>query len=115
MTNIIAPARGGLFAGVIASHWFGVPLIPVHYSAPNGRGQSHHTSVLPDLNGSSVLIIDDIADSGHTLQALKEHFGKQNKVVTAAIYHRHSSIIMPDLVGKYLNHNDFVYFPWEVG
>ncbi len=112
---IIGVSRGGLIAAVRASHLLRVPMIPVSYSSKDGAGDDrNHNNTLPELKGKKILIVDDIADSGHTLKELVDHYSNDNKVETAALYYKVSSVLEPTYYGYPID-DDFgwVVFPWE--
>ena len=76
--QIICIARGGLRVGDVLSRIFEVPLaiLSTHsYTAEGGtiRGElviaEHMTMTSPRL-GDTVLLVDDMVDSGHTLEAV---------------------------------------------
>src|SRR6201984_1770635 len=76
--QIICIARGGLRVGDVLSRIYEVPLaiLSTHsYTAEGGtvRGQlviaEHMTMTAPRL-GERVLLVDDMVDSGHTLEAV---------------------------------------------
>lgn len=117
--SLVALSRGGLIPGVILSHYLGIALTPVCYSAKNGHGDNrNHLNNLPDLTareGSTVIVVDDIADSGHTLREVSQHYEKKYCVETAVLYWKHGSVITPDYYWQELKQNDpWIQFSWEV-
>lgn len=112
---VIGVSRGGLVSAVRISHLLRVPMIPVSYSSTHGAGDDkNHKNALPVLENHTILIVDDISDSGHTLKELVEFYGKNNSVETATIYYKDKSVHEPTYYG-YLIDDDFgwVDFPWE--
>lgn len=88
-SNIYGIPRGGLILAVRLSHLLSKDLI------------------LNEKDNSKLsLIVDDISDSGRTL----EHF-KNNKKVT--LYYKEGSIVIPDIWIKKKT-VDWIVFPWEV-
>ena len=72
----------------------------------------------PNL-GDSVLFIDDLADSGISLQEginwLKQRYGDQiREIRTAVIWWKAKSIITPDYHLDYLPDNPWIHQPFEV-
>jgi len=90
--------RGGAIPAVWLSHKTGI-----NYYQLN----SAQISKTADL--SHILIVDDICDSGETIQKLKENFPKCQ---TATLYHKETAIDKPDIYGK-ISTYDWIYFPWE--
>lgn len=121
---ILALSRGGLIPGVILSHIFGAPLIPVQYSSKRGKGDDkNHKNDLPilDKDITSILIVDDICDSGYTLKEVATHYTMSNVashpklfVNTAVLYYKKSAIYEPDLYWKKIaSDSPWIIFPWE--
>ena len=84
--GVWGPPRGGLIPAVMLSHALDIPLL-----------------VKPTPN---TLIVDDVADTGRTLDQYK---GK-NFIVTS-FYHR-QSIVVPDIWIREKK-DEWVVFPWE--
>ena len=84
--------RGGLVIGVMVSHRLGLPL----------------KLKIEELD-QETLIVDDIADSGRTLENLDKvlNFGP---VVATLFYHK-NTCRMPDFYIR--EKKDWVVFPWE--
>lgn len=68
-----------------------------------------------DVKGRKVLVVDDVADSGRTLEVVTEQvrLGGAKSVKTAVLYYKPRSIIKPDYYS--LEVNEWVVFPWELG
>ena len=65
-----------------------------------------------DLKHAKVLIADDVADTGHTLQSVQEFVaGKVGEVRTAVIYEKPHSIVRCDYVWK--RTDLWINFPWS--
>jgi adenine/guanine phosphoribosyltransferase-like PRPP-binding protein len=114
--KIVAPVRGGLWFGVIASHKLNVPLIPVHYSSKKGAGDDkNHENVLPDVDCETILIVDDIVDSGHTLNEIVEHYRRRGvQVFTAAFHYKEGAVFHPDLYfWRIPSDSEFINYPYE--
>jgi len=117
--GVIAPSRGGLLFGMIASHFFKVPLIPISYSSKKGKGDDkNHDNILPEIPTGNYLLVDDICDSGQTMLELMNFYaGERNNVVyTAAWYCKASPAYFPTMYGVWDRNNKmgFINFPYEV-
>jgi hypoxanthine phosphoribosyltransferase len=55
-----------------------------------------------------ILLIDDIADSGRTLQE-PSYFG----FLTATLVKRYTSTFTPDYIGCTIYNDNWIVFPWE--
>jgi hypoxanthine phosphoribosyltransferase len=67
---VMAVVRGGLIPGVIISHALNIPLVTMDIKCINSAGDNinQHIDYLPELNNySSILIVEDIVDSGAVL------------------------------------------------
>lgn len=71
---IVGISRGGLIPGVMMSHKLNVPFKPVHAST---RDFPHWGNYLPMPKDKSILIVDDICDSGETFEKLSNYI-KEN-------------------------------------
>ena len=81
---IYGPPRGGLPMAVTLSHRLNIPLIKTEADMFEQYG-----------NKQSVLIVDDIADTGKTLEGMKPLMGPEDLIYT--IYYHKQSIVVPDL------------------
>lgn len=119
-------ARGGLRVGDVFSRLFKVPLAILSTSsyreaAGTRRGEldisNRITSTAGPLAGR-ILLIDDLVDSGVTLQRVQEHlrirFGEVTEVRSAVIWYKASSIMRPDYFVEYLPDNPWIHQPFEI-
>lgn len=117
-TKIVALSRGGLMLGVILSHNLNVPMVPVQYSSKAGKGDDkNHTNQLPEIQDEDILVVDDIADSGHSLAEVckfYETFENANNVFSASMYLKEGSVHTPTVHWHHLEKDGpFIHFPWE--
>ena len=67
---------------------------------------------LVDLEHASVLIVDDVADTGHTLQMVYEFVsGRVQEVRAAVLYEKPRSVIKPEYVWR--RTDLWINFPWS--
>ena len=124
--QIICVARGGLRVGDVLSRIYDLPLaiLSTHsYTAEGGtiRGElviaEHMTMTRPRL-GDRVLLVDDMVDSGHTLEAvhkeLPHRFPHMTELRTAVLWWKACSVFKPDFYVDYLPHNPWIHQPFEV-
>lgn len=121
-TKVVALSRGGLMLGVILSHNLSVPMVPVQYSSKAGKGDDkNHTNQLPEISDEVILVVDDIADSGHSLEEVCNHFKHGddtscygNEVFSASMYLKEGSVHTPTVYWHHLKKDGpFIHFPWE--
>ena len=124
--QIICIARGGLRVGDVLSRIFEQPLaiLSTHsYAAEGGtlRGElviaEHMTMTKPRL-GSRVLLVDDMVDSGHTLEAvyreLPRRFPHIESLRTAVLWWKACSVFKPDYWVEHLPDNPWIHQPFEI-
>jgi hypoxanthine phosphoribosyltransferase len=124
--QIICIARGGLRVGDVLSRVYELPLaiLSTHsYTAEGGtlRGQlviaEHMTMTAPRL-GDRVLVVDDMVDSGHTLQMvvkeLPQRFPHITDIRTAVVWYKARSVFKPDYYVASLPDNPWIQQPFEV-
>lgn len=106
---IIAVARGGLVPGVYLSHKLNKPLRIVEYST---RDNMTGTSSLEWLSViKNAIIVDDIADSGVTLNSLVDI---NPYLPTAVLVQKEMSDHNATFHGVRVSGNEWVEFDWEV-
>lgn len=113
---VVAPARGGLLFGVIASHKLNVPLVTVSYSSKEGNGDDkNHQNVLPDIPHETIFCVDDIVDSGKSMKEIAEYYRNQgHKVITASFHFKESAVFHPDLYfWRIPADSEFIVYPYE--
>ena len=124
--QVICIARGGLRVGDVLSRIYELPLaiLSTHsYTSEGGtvRGQlviaEHMTMTAPRL-GDRVLLVDDMVDSGHTLEAvhreLPQRFPHIAGLRTAVLWYKACSVIKPDYFVSYLPDSPWIHQPFEV-
>jgi hypoxanthine phosphoribosyltransferase len=123
--TILCLARGGMRPGDILSRVFDKPLAIMStssYRADAGTVQGHLdiarfiTTPKGEIAGR-VLLVDDLADTGHTLQAVVEQLRNNYKPITelrtAVIWTKGVSSFAPDYSVDYLPTNPWIHQPFE--
>ncbi len=124
--QIICIARGGLRVGDILSRIYEKPLAILSASSYGGaggqvRGEIHvsqHLTMSEEKLGDRILLVDDLADSGVSLQEtfrwLNAHYGAEiAEIRTAVLWCKASSCITPDYYVDYLPENPWIHQPFE--
>jgi uncharacterized protein len=124
--QIICVARGGMRVGDVLSRIFERPLaiLSTHsYTAEGGKVRGalviaeHMTMTSPRL-GDKVLLVDDMVDSGHTLdlvhRTLPQRFPHITECHTAVLWWKGCSVFRPDFYVEYLPDNPWIRQPFEV-
>lgn len=65
------------------------------------------------VKGKKVLVVDDVADTGESLQLVRVHLGEEGatEVKIATIYYKPWSVLIPDYYEK--ETSSWIIFPWE--
>jgi hypoxanthine phosphoribosyltransferase len=123
--HVLCLARGGLRPGDILSRIFDVPLAILStssYRNESGTVQGeldiakYITMAKGTLSGK-VLVVDDLVDSGVTLERVQRHLQQNSpsvtEVKTAVIWCKACSSVRPDFYLDYLEGNPWIHQPFE--
>jgi hypoxanthine phosphoribosyltransferase len=116
---IIGLLRGGIVPARIFSDHFNILLdffaLDVKlYSGINKRMEKAKIRAFDgDVKGKSILVVDDIYDSGKTMEAVLDHL-KGKKVTTATIFWKETAKAKPDYYAEVAKENEWIVFPFEV-
>lgn len=120
--GMMAVTRGGLMpAGMIAYH-LGIRNIlvaAVQFYSGVGRRADAPTFLQfpadPFLSGKTLLIVDDIWDSGKTISAVKSRVvAAGGTPVTAVLHYKPSASLYPERPDYYVEPTDaWIVYPWE--
>jgi len=123
--TILCLARGGMRPGDVLSRIFDKPLAIMStssYRAEAGTVQGHldiaHYITTPQGEiAGKVLLVDDLADSGHTLHAVVELLKNKYKAITelrsAVLWTKGLSTFTPDYSVEFLPTNPWIHQPFE--
>ena len=117
---ILSIARGGLLVGGALGYSLGVKNVYTmnveFYTGVDERLDVPR--ILPpapdfvDLDEARILIADDVADTGHTLESVEEFCaGKVGEVRTAVLYEKSRSLVKCDYVWR--RTDLWIDFPWS--
>ena len=123
--HVLCLARGGMRPGDIFSRVFDVPLAILStssYREEEGtvRGDLDIAKYITMTRGAlsgNVLLVDDLVDSGVTLEKVQHHlrtnFPEVTAVKSAVIWLKACSIVTPDFYLHYLATNPWIHQPFE--
>ena len=117
---IIGIAKGGIIPARILSDLIETPqLAALQIAFYLGIAQSTLAPILKQpltvaIKNKKTLIVDDIADTGKSLELAQTHIQEQGamETKTATLYFKPQSITKPDFYEKQTN--NWVVFPWEI-
>ncbi|MBU2589231.1 MAG: phosphoribosyltransferase [Nanoarchaeota archaeon] len=117
---IIAIARGGLVPGRLFCDFLHIKncySIKVDHwgltATKNGEAKLTHALNL-DLEEKKVLVVDDVTDTGQSMDLAKKHISELNpkEIKTATLFHLTGSKYTPDFFGKEREWA-WIVFPWN--
>jgi hypoxanthine phosphoribosyltransferase len=121
--TIIGIGRGGLVPAVIISHHLGVPLYPIMWQKRDGNKTSEtfiKEYVKETPSNQTILIVDDINDSGVTLNEVRQSlekwlhiYSKSATIHTMVVYEKESSNHKTDFSMEIVDDDEWMVFPWE--
>lgn len=119
---VVALARGGWFAGRCLCDFLGLDdltsLKMEHYvgtAVKSGEPEIRYPMPEGAVEDKDVLIIDDIADTGGSIERAYEYVTDRdpNSVRTATVQLLGTSEFEPDYVGEHLDEWTWVVYPWN--
>lgn len=118
--GIAAIARGGLVPGILLAHRLCIKhVVSLGISSYQKQEQGpvcsfYHNAGLPQellvTEGQGWLIIDDLVDSGLSMQYAKSLLPKAK---TASLFAKPISLILPDFYAELISSDVWIVFPWE--
>ena len=116
--SIVALLRGGVIPGRIFSDYFNILLdfFALDVKLYDGIGVKRETPTIKpfagDVQGKKILIIDDIWDSGVTMNAVLNYLGDED-ITTATLFWKETAQSEPTYYSERAEENTWVVFPWE--
>ena len=123
--QLICIARGGLRVGDVLSRIYDMPLAILSTSsytekAGTIRGESmiaEQMTMASGKLGERVLLLDDLVDSGVTLEAvtrtLPQRYPQVTALRTAVIWYKACSVFKPDYFVDFLQDSPWIHQPFE--
>jgi hypothetical protein len=124
ISAVIGIVRGGLTPAVMVSHYYDVPLHILDYSLRDRNDAQEFTDadkfMIQKASVGTVLVIDDINDSGDTLQAvgdmIKDIVIDDKNFIYATLLEKCTSRFDCDYYGEMITDDrtdEWIVFPWE--
>ncbi len=118
---IVGIARGGWIPARLLADFYGnrrTANIKIEFYDSNSKATENPIitqEISENVEGKIVLIVDDVADSGKSLEAAIEHIKLMNpkEIKSATLYYKKHSIIVPNYFIK--ETQLWIVYPWEYG
>ncbi len=121
---ILGVSRGGLFLADGLSRSLQKPMAVIAASSYRDDAGTEQGELLVSASIASVvpvqgqvLLVDDLADSGHTLTALVDHlrrfYPQISEIKTAVVWVKPVSSFRPDFVAQWLDSDAWIVQPFE--
>lgn len=114
--TLVGLARGGLVPGVTLSHKLKAPLLIISAQSYEGhdRGALAFNVSFTKPMESPILLIDDICDSGATMQNVYKYITSIGiEASVATLFYKERSSFKPDWYLNKVENETWIYFPWE--
>ncbi|MBU4211464.1 MAG: phosphoribosyltransferase [Kiritimatiellae bacterium] len=116
---IVAILKGGLVPARLLSDFFGsIEIYPIRVKAYAGTRKLARVRFEPfrySIGRKNVLLVDDIHDSGQTLQKVIRHLQcrRPRALHTATLFYKHNALHPPYFHARTVAPDVWVVFPWE--
>lgn len=115
---IVGLKRGGCVPALHLSHALDRPLEIITWQTRDGGDTEHSGAIEEVLNdGGTVVFVDDINDSGRTLNEVLFHYeafiDDKTKIRTAVLVEKTSSSFRTDSKALRIDDERWLVFPWE--
>lgn len=114
--------RGGLLPGVMISHYFDAPFYALNWSTRDHTRQVSESALVEEIteSGLNVLIVDDICDTGETLDGMIKDWQGQvheeldlgGQIRIATLHFRRSCSFEVDYIGEFIE-DEWIVYPFE--
>jgi len=118
---VVAIARGGYVPARLLCDQLDlynlVSLRIAHYTGAEKSGQARMVSPLGvDVRNKNVLLVDDVSDSGDTLQLALDNLRAQGprQLRVAVLHHKQVASLVPDFYAKRVIRWRWITYPWAV-
>lgn len=118
---VIAIARGGFVpARLLCDHLdiYNLTCIRIAHYTGTEKGEQARLSIPLniDIRGMHVLLVDDIDDTGDTLQLALDHLRSfdPTEIRVAVLHHKIISKVVPDYYAKKITHWRWITYPWAI-
>jgi hypoxanthine phosphoribosyltransferase len=118
---VIAIARGGFVPARLLCDFLDIYNLTciriAHYTGTDISEQARLSIPLNiDIRGMSVLLVDDVDDTGDTLQLALTHLHSFKPAIirVAVLHHKTVSHVLPDYYAEKVTHWHWITYPWAI-
>lgn len=118
---VIAIARGGFVPARLLCDYLNIYNLTciriAHYTGTDKSDQAKLSIPLNiDIRGMSVLLVDDVDDTGDTLQLALNHLRNFNPATirVAVLHHKSVSCVIPEYYAEKVMHWHWITYPWAI-
>ena len=118
---VVAIARGGYIPARLLCDQLNLynltSLRITHYTGAEKSSQARIVSPLGvDIKNKNVLLVDDVSDSGDTLQLALQHINElaPRELRTAVLHHKQCASVVPDFFAQRVIRWRWITYPWAV-
>ena len=114
---VVAITRGGMAPAMIVARELGIRMVDtISVKSYDHQSQSQpHVIKTPDAelvgDGTGVLVIDDLVDTGKTLELVKGHIPAAH---IATVYAKPLGRLMVDTFITEVSQDTWIFFPWDM-
>ena len=114
---VVAITRGGMAPAMIVARELGIRMVDtISIKSYDHQSQSQpHVIKTPDAelvgDGTGVLVIDDLVDTGKTLELVKGHIPAAH---IATVYAKPLGRLMVDTFITEVSQDTWIFFPWDM-
>lgn len=115
---IIGLLRGGIIPARLLADFFDVQMdffaldVKFYTGINKRRSKSIIRHFDADIKGKNILIVDDIWDSGKTMQAVLKYLKGEN-IQTMTVFWKETAKERPDYYANTVKKEHWIVFPWE--
>jgi len=116
---IVAILKGGMVPARLLSDFFSsIEIYPIRvkaYAKTRKLGRIRLEAFRHPIGRKRVLLVDDIHDSGQTLQKVIRHLQRRRPraLRSATLFYKHNALHPPDFHARTVAAGIWVVFPWE--
>jgi len=115
--KLLSITRGGVFVGSMLAYYLdlrNITTVALRLYEFNQSASVVEQLSNPDmpLPGSRVLVVDDLLDSGRTMEYVTEKWGEEYQLDIAVLYDKGGGSIRPAFTAREIP-DEWVWFPWE--